>query len=118
MQAARGRPACFPAWSKRSDAVDHGGMGGDTDVEVAIALALVVFGTWRPGRVMLGAYLFGGITVAQLFAQSRGVAVSSHLLSMLPYFATVVVLVAISSNPIRIRLHTPASLGRLFEPMS
>ncbi len=83
-----------------------------------IALALVVFGTWRPGRVMLGAYLFGGITVAQLFAQSRGVAVSSHLLSMLPYFATVVVLVAISSNPVRIRLHTPASLGRLFEPTS
>ncbi|MER1967788.1 ABC transporter permease [Castellaniella sp. GW247-6E4] len=83
-----------------------------------IALALVVFGTWRPGRVMLGAYLFGGITVAQLFAQSRGVAVSSHLLSMLPYVATVVVLVAISSNPVRIRLHTPASLGRLFEPTS
>lgn len=83
-----------------------------------IALALVVFGTWRPGRVMLGAYLFGGITVAQLFAQSRGVAVSSHLLSMLPYFATVVVLVAISSNAVRIRLHTPASLGRLFEPTS
>lgn len=83
-----------------------------------IALALVVFGTWRPGRVMLGAYLFGGITVAQLFAQSRGVAVSSHLLSMLPYIATVAVLVAISSNPVRIRLHTPASLGRLFEPTS
>ncbi|HUH40332.1 MAG TPA: ABC transporter permease [Castellaniella sp.] len=83
-----------------------------------IALALVVFGTWRPGRIMLGAYLFGGITVAQLFAQSRGVAVSSHLLSMLPYLATVVVLVAISSNPTRIRMHTPASLGRLFEPTS
>ena len=83
-----------------------------------IALALVVFGTWRPGRVMLGAYLFGGITVAQLFAQSRGVAVSSHLLSMLPYIATVAVLVAISSNPVRIRLHTPASLGRLFERTS
>lgn len=83
-----------------------------------IALALVVFGTWRPGRVMIGAYLFGGITVAQFFAQSRGVDVSSHLLSMLPYAATIVVLVAISSNPVRIRMHTPASLGRTFEPVS
>ena len=79
-----------------------------------IALSLVVFATWRPGRIMLGAYLFGGITVAQLFAQSRGVAIPSQLLSMLPYLATVVVLVIISSNPLRIRLNTPASLGLSF----
>jgi simple sugar transport system permease protein len=83
-----------------------------------IALALVVFGTWRPGRIVLGAYLFGGITVAQLFAQSRGIAVPSQLLSMLPYLATVVVLVAISSNPMRIRLNTPASLGQSFQAAS
>ena len=83
-----------------------------------IALALVVFGTWRPGRIMLGAYLFGGITVAQLFAQSRGIAVPSQLLSMLPYLATVAVLVIISSNPVRIRLNTPASLGQSFRGAS
>ena len=83
-----------------------------------IALALVVFGTWRPGRIMLGAYLFGGITVAQLFAQSRGIAVPSQLLSMLPYLATVAVLVIISSNPVRIRLNTPASLGLSFRAAS
>lgn len=83
-----------------------------------IALALVVFGTWRPGRIMLGAYLFGGITVAQLFAQSRGIAVPSQLLSMLPYLATVAVLVIISSNPVRIRLNTPASLGQSFRAAS
>nr|WP_311733424.1 ABC transporter permease [Variovorax sp. Sphag1AA] len=83
-----------------------------------IALALVVFGTWRPARVMLGAYLFGGITVAQLFAQSRGIAVPSQLLAMLPYLATVVVLVIISSNPLRIRLSTPASLGQSFRAAS
>ncbi len=83
-----------------------------------IALSLVVFATWRPGRILLGAYLFGGITVAQLFAQSRGVAVPSQLLSMLPYLATVVVLVVISSNALRIRLNTPASLGLSFRPAS
>lgn len=83
-----------------------------------IALSLVVFATWRPGRILLGAYLFGGITVAQLFAQSRGVAIPSQLLSMLPYLATVVVLVVISSNPLRIRLNTPASLGLSFRPAS
>jgi simple sugar transport system permease protein len=83
-----------------------------------IALALVVFGTWRPARIMLGAYLFGGITVAQLFAQSRGVAVPSQLLSMLPYLATVIVLVMISRSPLRIRLNTPASLGQSFRAAS
>jgi simple sugar transport system permease protein len=83
-----------------------------------IALALVVFGTWRPGRIMLGAYLFGGITVAQLVAQSHGVAVPSQLLSMLPYLATVLVLVIISKDPLRIRLNTPASLGQSFRAVS
>lgn len=83
-----------------------------------IALALVVFGTWRPGRILLGAYLFGGITVAQLYAQGQGVAIPSQLLSMLPYLATVVVLVVISSDAVRIRMNTPASLGQAFRPAS
>lgn len=81
-----------------------------------IALALVVFATWNPIRVVLGAYLFGGITVAQLVAQSRGIAIPSQLLSMLPYFATIVVLVFISSDKQRMRLNTPASLGITFRP--
>lgn len=82
-----------------------------------IALALVVFATWNPVRVMLGAYLFGGITVIQLVAQSRGIAVPSQLLSMLPYLATIVVLVFISSDKQRMRLNTPASLGITFRPV-
>lgn len=81
-----------------------------------IALALVVFATWSPVRVVLGAYLFGGITVAQLVAQSRGVAIPSQLLSMLPYLATIVVLVFISSDKQRMRLNTPASLGITVRP--
>jgi simple sugar transport system permease protein len=81
-----------------------------------IALALVVFATWRPGRVIAGSYLFGGVTVAQFFAQGEGAAIPSQFLSMLPYLATVVVLVIISRNPSLIRLNAPASLGRPFHP--
>jgi simple sugar transport system permease protein len=81
-----------------------------------IALALVVFATWRPGRVLLGAYLFGGVTIVQLHAQGAGVAVSSHLLSMLPYLATILVLVLISRDRTRIRLNAPACLGKVFRP--
>jgi simple sugar transport system permease protein len=83
-----------------------------------IALALVVFATWRPLRVVLGAYLFGGITVAQLVIQSRGIEIPSQLLSMLPYLATIVVLVFISSDKQRMRLNTPASLGITFRSAS
>ncbi|MFU0504867.1 ABC transporter permease [Pseudaminobacter sp. NGMCC 1.201702] len=83
-----------------------------------IALALVVFATWRPLRVVLGAYLFGGITVAQLVVQSRGIEIPSQLLSMLPYLATIVVLVFISSDKQRMRLNTPASLGITFRSAS
>lgn len=81
-----------------------------------IALALVVFATWRPFRVLLGAYLFGGVLIAQLFLQGSGikVAVPAQLLSALPYLATIVVLVLISRDPRLIRLHSPASLGRPF----
>lgn len=81
-----------------------------------IALALVVFATWRPGRVLLGAYLFGGVTIAQLHAQSAGVAVPSQFMSMLPYLATIVVLVLISRDATRIRLNAPASIGKVFHP--
>ena len=81
-----------------------------------IALALVVFATWRPARVMLGAYLFGGVTIAQFFAQGAGVDVTAQLLSSLPYVATIVVLVIISRNVNTIRLNSPVSLGRPDRP--
>ncbi len=81
-----------------------------------IALALVVFATWRPGRVLVGAYLFGGVTIAQFFAQGAGAAVSSQLLSSLPYLATIVVLVLISRNLNVIRLNAPMSLGKSYHP--
>jgi simple sugar transport system permease protein len=81
-----------------------------------IVLALVVFGTWRPLRVLLGAYLFGGVTVLQLHAQGLGVNVPSEFLSMLPYLATIVVLVLICRDPRTILLNQPASLGRCFHP--
>jgi simple sugar transport system permease protein len=79
-----------------------------------IALALVVFAAWRPARLLLGAYLFGGITILQLHIQAFGVAIPSQFVSMLPYLATIVVLVAISSDRTRVRLNTPACLGRAF----
>ena len=81
-----------------------------------IALALVVFATWRPARVMVGAYLFGGVTIAQFFAQGAGVEVTSQLLSALPYVVTIVVLVIISRNVNTIRLNSPVSLGRSYRP--
>lgn len=81
-----------------------------------IALALVVFATWKPGRVLLGAWLFGGVTIAQLHVQGLGIDIPSQLLSMLPYLATVVVLVLISRDVARIRLNAPASLGKVFHP--
>ena len=81
-----------------------------------IALALTTFATWRPARVLLGAYLFGGVTMLQFKLQSEGVQVSSQLLTMLPYLATIVVLVLISSNAAFIRLNMPASLGKPFSP--
>jgi ABC-type uncharacterized transport system permease subunit len=81
-----------------------------------ISVALVVFATWRPLRVMLGAYLFGGITIIQFHAQAMGVDLPSQLLSMLPYLATIVVLVLISRDVKTIRLNAPASLGMSYHP--
>jgi ABC-type uncharacterized transport system permease subunit len=81
-----------------------------------IALALVVFGTWKPWRVLAGAYLFGTVTVLQLYAQGFGIRVPSEFLSMLPYVATIVVLVVICRDARTILLNRPASLGRNFHP--
>jgi len=81
-----------------------------------IALALVVFATWRPERVLAGAYLFGGMTILQLHAQALGLAVPSQLLSALPYLATIGVLVVISRDVQTIRVNAPASLGKPFHP--
>ena len=81
-----------------------------------IALALTTFATWRPLRVLLGAYLFGGVTMLQFALQGAGVEVASQLLAMLPYLATIVVLALISRNPSWIRINMPASLGKPFHP--
>jgi len=81
-----------------------------------IALALTPFATWRPARILLGAYLFGGVTMLQLHLQGQGVQVASQLMSMLPYVATIAVLVLISSNATWIRVNMPASLGKPFFP--
>ena len=81
-----------------------------------IALALTTFATWRPARVLLGAYLFGGVTMLQFYLQGQGVEVASQFLSMLPYVATIVVLVLISRNADFIRINMPASIGKPFHP--
>jgi general nucleoside transport system permease protein len=83
-----------------------------------IALALTTFATWRPARVLLGAYLFGGVTMLQFYLQGEGVQVSAQLLTMLPYLSTIVVLVLISRNAGWIRVNMPASLGKPFFPGS
>jgi simple sugar transport system permease protein len=83
-----------------------------------IALALTTFATWRPARVLLGAYLFGFVTMLQFHLQGQGVQIASQFLSMLPYLATIVVLVLISSNASFIRANMPASLGKPFFPGS
>jgi len=83
-----------------------------------IALALTTFATWRPARILLGAYLFGGVTMLQFHLQGQGVEVPSQFLSMLPYVATIVVLVLISRNAAWIKANMPASLGKPFFPGS
>ncbi|HWH84478.1 MAG TPA: ABC transporter permease [Burkholderiaceae bacterium] len=83
-----------------------------------IALALTTFATWRPARLLLGAYLFGGVTMLQFYLQGQGVHVPSQFLTMLPYVATIVVLVLISRNAGFIKINMPASLGKPFFPGS
>jgi general nucleoside transport system permease protein len=79
-----------------------------------IALALVVFAAWRPMRVLAGAYLFGGITILQLHSQAIGLKIDAQILSMLPYIATILVLVVISRDQWRLKMNAPASLGKVF----
>jgi ABC-type uncharacterized transport system permease subunit len=81
-----------------------------------IAPALTTFATWRPARVLFGAYLFGGVTMLQFHLQSEGVQIASQWLTMLPYVATIVVLVLMSRKPEFIRANMPASLGKPFYP--
>ncbi|MCP6763214.1 MAG: ABC transporter permease [Fischerella sp. CENA71] len=78
-----------------------------------IAIALVVFANWKPIRILLGAYLFGGVSAIQLILQALGVDISPYLLSSLPYLATIIVLIIISrNNTTRIQLGAPTSLGK------
>lgn len=81
-----------------------------------IALALVVFAAWRPVRLVVGAYLFGGISVLQYSLQNSSFSVPSQVWAMLPYVATVVVLVLISNRKTGANLHAPADLGKPFTP--
>ena len=75
-----------------------------------IALALVVFATWKPERVLIGAYIFGGVTILQMNLQALGLRFPGQFFSMAPYVATIIVLVLISSNKLRIKLSAPAAL--------
>ena len=75
-----------------------------------IALALVVFATWKPGRILIGAYIFGGVTILQMNLQAFGLRLPAQFFNMAPYIATMLVLVIISSNKLRIKLSAPASL--------
>jgi simple sugar transport system permease protein len=81
-----------------------------------IALALVVFASWRPGRLLVGAYLFGAVTIGQFHAQAIGVPIPAQFLTSLPYLATIVVLVLIARNRRLTMINTPAALGQPFVP--
>jgi simple sugar transport system permease protein len=81
-----------------------------------IALALVVFASWIPWRAIVGAYLFGAITILQFHAQGAGIGIPSQLMSSLPYLATIIVLVLISYERTRARANTPLCLGIPFVP--
>ncbi len=83
-----------------------------------IALAIVVFASWKPWRVLLGAYLFGGITVLQLNLQAAGLKIPVEYLSMSPYLITILVLVIMSADRSRAALNAPAALGRPFHASS
>lgn len=81
-----------------------------------IAVALVVFATWKPLRLLLGAYLFGAVTILQFHAQGLGIDVPVQFLAALPYVATIIVLVVISRDRRLLQLNLPASLGKPFLP--
>ena len=79
-----------------------------------IALALVVFSTWNPIKILIGAMIFGGLTIIQFHMQAIGVRIPVQFLTALPYIVTIIVLVVISRDSRKIRLSTPSSLGNLF----
>jgi simple sugar transport system permease protein len=79
-----------------------------------IALALVVFATWKPNRILIGAYIFGGVSIMQMNLQAFGLSIPGQFFNMAPYLATMIVLVVISSNKLRIKLSSPASLTKPF----
>ncbi len=79
-----------------------------------IALALVVFATWKPGRILIGAYIFGGVSILQMNLQAWGLSLPGQFFNMAPYLATLIVLVLISSNKLRVKLSAPASLTQPF----
>ena len=79
-----------------------------------IALALVVFATWKPNRILIGAYIFGGVSIMQMNLQAFGLSIPGQFFNMAPYLATMIVLVIISSNKLRIKLSAPASLTKPF----
>ncbi|KZK80236.1 Branched-chain amino acid transport system / permease component [Pseudovibrio sp. W64] len=81
-----------------------------------IALALVVFASWRPARVLIGAYLFGAVSILQFHAQAAGIGLPTQLMSALPYLATIIVLIMISRNKTLAKVNTPACLGKPFVP--
>ncbi|MEM6489512.1 MAG: ABC transporter permease [Pseudomonadota bacterium] len=82
-----------------------------------IAVALVVFASWRPERLFVGAYLFAAFTQLQFFGQSIVPQVPSQALAMVPYLATIAALVLISRSRMATRVHAPASIGRAFRPV-
>ena len=79
-----------------------------------IALALVVFSTWNPIKILIGAIIFGGLTIIQFHMQAIGVRIPVQFLTALPYIVTIIVLVVISRDSRKIRLSTPSSLGKSF----
>lgn len=82
-----------------------------------IVVALVVFATWRVGRLVIGAYLFGLATIAGLLAQSAGIAVPSQLLTSIPYIVTIIAISILSRDGRKMRLNAPASLGQTYNSM-
>jgi simple sugar transport system permease protein len=81
-----------------------------------IALALVVFSTWKPVMLALGAFVFGFVTIAGFQAEAWGIPLAPNLLATLPYLATILVLVLISRDRLRLKLNAPAALGKPFHP--
>jgi len=81
-----------------------------------IGVGRVVLGTWRVLRVMVGAYLFGALLLADLAVQSLNIGIPSQIMTSMPYAMTIVVLAIVSRDALRIKLNAPVSLGENFRP--